>query len=81
LGRIAAALALLAGAIGFTSFLFELDLGGLIAFGLGFVGLIISVVAVSWSASRTKIAWISLGLSIAFWIGGFLVETFLGNIG
>jgi len=58
-----------------------LDAGGLVAFSLGFVGLIISIVAVSWSVSRTKIAWISLGLSIAFWIGGFLVETYLGNIG
>jgi hypothetical protein len=81
LGRIATGFALVAGIIGIASFQFELDLGGLISFGLGAIGLVLSLVAVVRGISRTGIAWLALCLSIIYWIGAFLVETWLGNIG
>jgi hypothetical protein len=81
LGRIATILVLVAGIIGIVSFLFELDLGGLISFFLGAIGLILGLVAVARTASRTHIAWIAIVLSIMYWVGAVMVEAYLGNLG
>jgi hypothetical protein len=69
LGRIAIILVLAAGIIGIVSFLCELDLAGLISLSFEISGLILGFVAVSRTGSRTRIAWIAIGLSIVYWIG------------
>jgi hypothetical protein len=81
LGGVATGFTIVAGIIGIVSFMLELDLGGLISFGLGAAGFILSVVALARIISRTRVAWIALCLSIVYWIGAFMVETYLGNIG
>jgi hypothetical protein len=81
LGILAGSFTLVAGIVGIFSFIFEFDLGGLVSFGLGAIGFILSVVAIARVVSRTGTALISLGLSILYWIGAFVIETYLGNIG
>jgi hypothetical protein len=81
LGYTATGFTLAAGIVGIASFLFELDLGGLISFALGAIGFVWSIVALARTASRTGIAWISLLLSIIYWMGAFVIEVYLGNIG
>jgi hypothetical protein len=81
LGSIASGFALVAGVTGIVSFMLGLDSGGLISFGFGAAGFVLSVVAVVRVMSRTGVAWIALCLSIVYWIGAFMVEVYLGNIG